>query len=125
MKFAVNFHAYGNYFVTPFNADPLGNTRLEEFFSEANTIYNDLGSYFPQGVIQGNGLATVEYSANGEGSDWFLGHASVLSMSPELGTNNEETRSFFLPTVDLIKEVVEANSVFITHLMELFNSSAW
>lgn len=44
----------------------------------------------------GNGLVTVEYDANGEASDWFLGEQGIYSISPELGTQDKVTKGFAL-----------------------------
>lgn len=41
IKFAINFHAYGNFICIPFNSDKEANPQLNKF-KEANTFYTDL-----------------------------------------------------------------------------------
>jgi len=55
--------------------------------------------------VAGNGAAAIDYTANGEASDWMLEHDGVYAMSPELGTSNHRTNGFFIP-VEQIKTVV-------------------
>jgi len=57
----------------------------------------------PSGFIEGNGYATVEYTANGEASDWMLGRHGIYAMSPELGTSNKNSEDFFLTTHSAVK----------------------
>lgn len=50
----------------------------------------------PKGNKAGNGAVTVNYTANGEASDWMLGERGVIAMSPELGTAKFQSNNFFL-----------------------------
>ena len=36
----------------------------------------------------GNAIETVNYSTDGEASDWMLGEKNIISFSPELGSKN-------------------------------------
>lgn len=93
---AINFHCFGNLFIVPFNYDPVeGNKNLAENFTDAKNFYDNVyeNGGVPEGSKMGNGLVTVNYDANGEASDWFLGDEGIYSISPELGTSDPE-RSF-------------------------------
>jgi hypothetical protein len=48
-------------------------------------IYSNAG--LPDGATEGNGYTMVQYSANGEASDWMLGKHGIYALSPELGTH--------------------------------------
>lgn len=56
----------------------------------------------------GNAIETVDYSTDGEGSDWMLGEHKIVAFSPELGSFNKKAQTFFLPK-DLINEVIQEN----------------
>lgn len=63
----------------------------------------------PSGSIKGNGATTVGYTANGEASDYFLGHKGIYSLSPELGTASTDTYTFFITKEPALIEVVQTN----------------
>jgi hypothetical protein len=67
----------------------------------------------------GNGKMTVNYVASGEASDWMLGEQGIVSMSPELGTNDNFSREFFLGKSSL-KKVLQENELWITYLYRYF-----
>jgi len=70
----LNFHAYGNLFIHPFNFDTAKNPLLFEQFPEAAKVYDEIekqGLFIP-GYLSGNGKETIHYTANGEASDWML-----------------------------------------------------
>ncbi len=50
----------------------------------------------PQGDLVGNGATTIQYTANGEASDYMLGAFGIIAMSPELGTSDLITATFFI-----------------------------
>jgi len=52
------------------------------------------------GTSPGNAVNTVNYPANGEMSDWVLSEYGIISLSPELGTNDYRTNTFFIQTRD-------------------------
>lgn len=39
----------------------------------------------------------INYTANGEASDWVTGTLGIFSLSPELGSTNSESDKFFPP----------------------------
>ena len=65
-------HAWGNYLVVPFNAENKEDVDLKRF-TDATTFFENLKKKTPSGSIMGNGATTVDYTANGEASDWMLG----------------------------------------------------
>jgi hypothetical protein len=87
VKIALNFHAYGNLFIHPFNFDSQENPILKKEFKEESEIYEEIwnSTGVLEGSIKGNGMKAIKYSANGEASDWMLGIHGIIALSPELG----------------------------------------
>ncbi len=50
----------------------------------------------------------VNYQSFGEASDWMLGAHKIVAFSPELGTGQKETETFF-PNEKYIKEIINLN----------------
>ena len=101
---AINFHAFGNLFIHPFNYDDAKNNLLNREFAEYGQMYNEIWTEcgLPSGNVKGNGKITVNYDANGEASDWMLGALNILAMSPELGNSDYESNSFFIHDKNLL-----------------------
>ena len=88
IRVAINLHAWGPMFITPFNFDNDQNDLLSDNHLKAqafydNIFYNDVS---PLGYTYGNGAITIGYTANGEASDWMLGVRGIYAISPEIGT---------------------------------------
>lgn len=107
---AMNFHAYGNMWIHPFNymkekgkyPDNLDPTLLnfyEQFKSEVKSVSD---SYY------GNAIEMVEYATDGEASDWMLGEHNIIAFSPELGSKNDQANDFYIRK-DLIVDVIDEN----------------
>ena len=67
----------------------------------------------PKLDVEGNGMQTIGYCANGEASDWMLSAHNIYAMSPELGTPNPRTSEFFIISPKDIKILVQKNSAWI------------
>ena len=59
----------------------------------------------------------VQYSADGEASDWMLGEKNIIAFSPELGSSNPNAQDFYIPK-DLIFDVIEENFSVIQRFLE-------
>ena len=108
LKFVINLHAYGNLLIIPFNSDDAENSYLISKFPYAAKFYDylfDVGG-MPAGNKMGNGATTVEYTANGEASDYLLNNKGIYAISPEIGTFNVKTNTFaiqnFADLLDLV-----------------------
>jgi len=58
IRIAMNFHAYGNLMIHPFNYEIGGNTNLDKpEFADAKLFYEDIwkNGGFPTGNVKGNG----------------------------------------------------------------------
>ena len=44
----------------------------------------------------------VQYSANGEASDWMLAKHGIYALSPELGTSNKKSDQFFITNPNVL-----------------------
>lgn len=94
VKIAMNFHAWGPLFITPFNWDSRG--RNQDVPQKAQLFYDEVYSKMPQGYVEGNGHVTIGYTANGEASDWMLHELGIYAMSPELGLEMKQAENFFI-----------------------------
>lgn len=106
---AMNFHAWGNLWITPFsyskdpNYETLMEPRVYRFYRAFEKRLNELGYR-----KAGNAEETINYVANGEASDWMLAAHGIISFSPELGNDRPEDDVFY-PSKDGIVRVVEAD----------------
>jgi hypothetical protein len=107
---AMNFHAYGDLWIYPYNYDPTkGNPALKNNISAYN-IYKDFQKNSPRDPSSKAGPATqaINYTANGEASDWMLHNHSIIALSPELGNRKKYSKKFY-PKPRYIPKIVEAN----------------
>ena len=96
VKIALNFHAWGPLFITPYNWDARktnpGLTKKAAMFYRY--VFEKAG--VPHGYTLGNGAQTIHYTANGEASDWMLHEKGIYAMSPELGIESRYAETFFI-----------------------------
>ncbi len=59
----------------------------------------------------------VKYPANGSASDWMLGVRGIYAMTPELGTSDPATESFFNYSADTLKSILTENYPWIKSTM--------
>ena len=71
----------------------------------------------PKGYIEGNGEATIGYTANGEASDWMLHELGIFALSPELGIANKKADDFFISDKQTLKAIVVSNYAWIEDAM--------
>ena len=107
----INFHAWGNLFIHPFNFEPIGNKLLIHNYPKAKAFYEDIwtNGNLPYGNIEGNGAKAIKYTANGEASDYILGVQERYALSPELGDNTARSEHFFIKDSKTLKRVLEEN----------------
>lgn len=119
---AMNFHCYGNIWIHPFNYMHTPHKYPINAYKDIINFYEEF-KYEVAKVSKasyGNAIETVEYSTDGEGSDWMLGEHKIVAFSPELGSSNIHARTFFLPK-DLIHEVIQENYKVIELFMKRNN----
>ena len=106
----MNFHCYGNIWIHPFNYMHEKHKYPENTYANIIKFYEDFKGEVAQVSKSdyGNAIETVNYSTDGEASDWMLGEHKIIAFSPELGSFNPLAQTFFLPK-DLIYEVIEEN----------------
>lgn len=160
MKFALNFHAWGNMLVHPFSyldyefrcknmnysdselkhmlKDTMCPVRRDErllFYlktagqcsnrpesrlvdvRQAMSVYADIvdNGGLPKGFDYGNGKAMVEYSANGEASDWMFAKHGIYATSPELGSDQKSSEKFFIEDPNQVKILLMENYGWIRY----------
>lgn len=109
---AMNFHAFGNMWIRPFNyssnsllkKSPEIKSNLQKFYSDFETVVKTItptASY-------GNAIAMVNYLSFGEASDWMLGKHDIVSFSPEVGTEDYKTESF-MPEKSYVNKIINLN----------------
>jgi len=128
---AMNFHCYGNIWIHPFNYMNVPHKYPINAYKDIINFYEEFKNEVAKvsAAKYGNAIETVDYSTDGEGSDWMLGEHKIVAFSPELGSFNEHAQTFFLPR-DLIYEVIQENykvvELFIRrNNFELKNFSIW
>lgn len=106
---AMNFHAWGNLWITPYcyskdpNYESLMDPFVYRFYRSFEKRLSELGY-----SKSGNAEETIKYVANGEASDWMLAAHGIISFSPELGNDNAEDDVFY-PSKDGILRILEAD----------------
>ena len=125
---AMNFHAYGNLWITPYcyhkgiDNFELMKPKIADFYQTFEKEIKTMGFY-----KTGDADETIHYPANGEASDWMLGVHNIVSFSPELGSDFKSSSSFY-PQKEVIPEVINLNykvvELFITKSMPDFTESA-
>lgn len=88
---------------------------LERAFSFYKDIVQNAG--LPEGFVVGNGLAVVDYPANGEASDWMLGRHGIYALSPELGIKDKAAENFFISSRKTLRQVVAQNYPWMEYTM--------
>ena len=98
IKIAINYHSYGNLIITPFNYLPFKESweKIEKEFNFLTVFYKEfeIEANYPNNFVFGNGDKTINYLSNGDATDWFISQ-NILSFSPELGTENKKTETFY------------------------------
>ena len=49
---------------------------------------------------------TIDYTANGEASDWMLGELGIYALTIELGGARDELNAFVIEKVEDLKELL-------------------
>ena len=86
------------------------NKILEENSNYFFEIYKNIEEegIFPLYNKFGNTMSTLSYSSDGEASDWMLAEIGILSFSPELGTGDAKSESFY-PDISTALEICRDN----------------
>ena len=117
---AMNFHTYGNIWIHPFNylksvegfpenTDPTVVNFYERFKSVVGVLSN---------AKHGNAYSTINYTSDGEASDWMLGEKKIISFSPELGSTDSRLQDFFF-SQNLIYQAIDENYRVIRKFLEM------
>ena len=115
---ALNFHAYGNLWIWPYNFyrgtdnDSLLTPGQAGFFRTFGQKIRKLGVEF-----SGNAMQTIRYPANGEASDWMLGKFGIIALSPELGDNLQNENQFY-PDREGIHRVLQFSWPIVKEFVE-------
>ena len=107
IKFVYNFHAYGNMFVTPFNA--IAGNLIQDAFPRQFALFEEIiaEGHPANGLKVGTAHDLLGYTSPGEASDWILAATGIPAISPELGTDDKATNSFRLDTPELVIDVLD------------------
>ena len=81
IKVAINFHAYGNYMIHPFNFDSTSTQYLQSNFSNAAQFYQELiENGAPTDTFMNS--TNSSYRLNGDTSDYMLYQHGIFAFSP-------------------------------------------
>ena len=85
------------------------------YFDGPNQDENNQKILGRKGFLFGNGMKTIQYTSNGDASDWMLFEKGLLSFSPELGNGKSNSDTFY-PNKDVTFDVLQLNinSAFYT-----------
>ena len=72
-------------------------------------------SKFPKGTLSGNAHDALRYTASGGLSDWVLGHVSIPSINPEIGSDNIFSYDFIIPFRKVVWDVLQKNINWLEH----------
>ena len=110
IKIAYNYHAFGNFYVIPYNyLSDQDNTNLKQN-PDIYSTYQDFekSEFFPKNNRFGNTQKLLSYSSDGEASDWMLGEKNIIAFSPELGSESWLSETFY-PPIDTGLEICRNN----------------
>ena len=65
----------------------------------------------------GTGHEMVQYFSNGEASDWILKETGIIAMSPELGSQDIQSMTFDIWSVELEAQVIMDNLAMPEYLI--------
>ena len=112
VKIVINYHTFGNLVITPFNYLKSNDNinKLKESHFEFYKIYNEFDNEanYPKGYIFGNGDKAINYTTNGDATDWFFGKMNKLTFSPELGNGKLNSDSFY-PNKNITFDICQKN----------------
>lgn len=86
-KVAYHYHSYGEMLTHPYNY--INGPVTNEMPKDDQTVYHEINKVFQYKKF-GTAYETVKYSADGESDDWFYSAHNIISLSPELGPEEEE-----------------------------------
>jgi hypothetical protein len=69
----------------------------------------ELDEHAPVGNKASNAFPLLHYTASGECSDWITAATGIPAVSPEIGTTDPRTNTFFIRDLDVIVETVGEN----------------
>lgn len=115
IKFAYNFHAYGNMYLWPYNGMSPNNIkeRNPDVLSVFEEIWNE--SKFPDNSLHGNAWEALKYVSAGEQSDWILGELGIPSVCPEIGSSDFFSYQWNIPFRKVVVNVLEENKGWLEH----------
>jgi len=111
IKIAYNYHSYGNFFIIPYSfMKEESDKYLEENNNSLFKIYKDFEkeNIFPVNNKFGNTVSLLNYTSDGEASDWMLGEKGILAFSPELGNKNFNSETFY-PDISTVLDICREN----------------
>lgn len=114
IKLALNFHAYGNNLNIPYNYGD--NFDINNFKQQHPVIYEYLKTIqekAPAGSTIGSKFENSGRSINGEVSDWMFGEKGIYALSPELGTSDINTYTYFIRSPQTLKTMLAENQKWV------------
>ena len=129
VRIAVNFHAPGPLFITPFcfdedarnpllaSADYLG---AKKFYDHAISAAS-----LPDFYKTGPAISTIEYTANGEASDFMLGELGIYALTVELGSDKEEINEFFIKDAADLKTLLLETEPWTNEIIDYILEVDW
>lgn len=125
VKIALNLHAFGYpdpLWIYPFCfTSEKSNSLLVNSFPQAYKFYQEVTSSLQLrkefGYQVGNAISTINYTANGEASDWMLAELGIFAVSVELGGRTAAEHNFFIEEAHALRNTVIENDRWIQGML--------
>ena len=98
-KNVLNFHTFANTYIHPFGN---GSYPDEPDLTTHREIGNEMARY--NDYFVGNCLESINYTVNGDASDWSYGVAGLISFAPEVGSYAQQ----FWPPANEVEDLCES-----------------
>jgi hypothetical protein len=93
----------------PFNYADAQNSDFVRDHPHLNAYYKSLWAKAPKGTKLGNSAQNSGFKINGEVSDFMLMKHGVFALSPELGSADIKTKTFYIGDQQTLKNLLKQN----------------
>lgn len=108
----MNFHAYGNNLNIPYNfenTEGFGNADLKREYPHIYQYLEKVYQSAPKGSRFGSRFENTGRPINGEISDWMFGEHKIFAFSPELGSQDISTFTYYIRSGSTLKNMLDEN----------------
>jgi len=110
LKFVADYHSYGNEMLEPLNS--MRGVTFKQLYPDYDEMLHELMAegHPPKGdYLTTAPSSAMGYNSPGEMSDWITAATGIPAVSPEIGTNDPRTATFFIEDLDVIVDTLDQN----------------